>query len=71
MKRFYLPIVLLWRDKTIDVCGASEVWFSWIYIGRGRTLTLINCNLDSSIIRVTKNLTNYGTFKIRRVGDEQ
>lgn len=39
IKKIYFPIILLWRDKTIDVDGCDRLIISAIYVRKGRTLT--------------------------------
>lgn len=40
--RKILPIVLIWRDKTIDMKGQHELKVPYLYVGKGRHLKLIN-----------------------------
>lgn len=45
-KKLKFPVVLLWRDRTIDVKGAAILQAPAVYIAKGRTLTLKNIGGD-------------------------
>ena len=36
------PVILVWRDKTIDAKGANRLVSPLVYIRKGRTLTIKN-----------------------------
>lgn len=42
----FLPIILIWRDKTINAKELSYLFSPLIYVRKGRTLTIENVGAD-------------------------
>lgn len=62
--RKLLPVILIWRDKTIDMKGQSELRVPYgLYVGRGRHLKLINTP-QIFILKVGGSVTLKGIVSI-------
>ena len=65
-----MPIILFWRDKTIDCCGAGELKAPMVYVRKGRTLTIKNIADGVFKFTVTGNLTAHGNIRIAKKPQE-
>lgn len=58
MKKF-LPIILLFRDKTLDLDGHKSLILPGLYIAKGRTLTLKNLGVDQDLHPILTMTTRF------------
>lgn len=65
-----LPVIVFFRDRTIDMQRAIEFHIPLVYIRKGRTLTIKNAPHGKFTI-VAGHLLQLGQIKILRAGESE
>lgn len=70
-KKYFFPIVLVWRDKTIYVKGADILYIMGLYIRKGRTLTINGVDpLKRFEMRVSGPMKVHGDIRLAKTAQE-
>lgn len=65
-KRLILPVILLWRDRTIDLDGASILSVPWAFVRKGRTLTIRDIDEEHFEFRSFFTMDIRGSIRVAR-----